>query len=146
MKNDYSSVYFLKHKTLSPIKIGHSKDSNPYRRVNSYLTYAPFGIDYIGYISIKGKEKSALIEKKIQRFFKDKKINREWFDIDLLELFSYLDNEKYTLIQNKNTIKLDKKEEIINFYKLNKDVKKTSLNFNVSIQYVYRIIKKSQYV
>ena len=144
MENKKSSVYFLKHKNLSPIKIGHSKDSNPIRRVNSYLTYAPYGIDYIGFIQIKGKENSILIEKKIHSFFKNRKIHREWFDITINELYEYLLKNGYQLIQKKHTIKKTKSEQIFDFYIKNKNVKKTALEFNVSIQYVYKVLKANK--
>ena len=142
MENNYSSVYFLKHKNTAPIKIGHSKEPNPKRRIQSYLTYAPFGIDYLGHVKIKGKENSVLLEKRIQTFFKDKRLVKEWFLVSEAEIVNYLEKSGLKFIKNNSEEKVKRKNKIVEFYKIQKNIQTTAINFNVSIQYVYRILKK----
>lgn len=143
MEDNYSSVYFLKHKNSSPIKIGHSKEPNPKRRIQSYLTYAPYGIDYLGHVTVRGKENSLLLEKKIHKQFKDFKLLKEWFSIEEKDIVSYLESIGLKYIKNNNEQKIKQKNKIVEFYKEQNNVQTTAINFNVSIQYVYRILKKN---
>lgn len=142
MNDKYSSVYFLKHKNSAPIKIGHSRESDPKRRIQSYLTYAPFGIDYLGHVKIKGKDNSVLFERRIQSFFNDKKLIKEWFMITEFDIIDFIEKSGLKFIKTNHGEKIKNKNKIVEFYKIQKNIQTTAINFNVSIQYVYRVLKK----
>lgn len=73
-------VYFIRHKKFSPVKIGHTKDYDVMKRVNSFNTSSPFGIEFLGSIKSYNPE---LIEKEIHNELKEFRLNGEWFDIDV---------------------------------------------------------------
>lgn len=75
-------VYFLKHKGLSPIKIGMTGGDNLNKRIYSYSTASPYGIEIIGFIETKTPKK---LESKIHKLLKDDRLNGEWFDIDIIQ-------------------------------------------------------------
>lgn len=72
-------VYFIRHKTFAPVKIGHTKDNDVMNRVNSFNTASPFGIEFLG--SIESSEPE-LVEKEIHSELKDFRLQGEWFNID----------------------------------------------------------------
>lgn len=72
-------VYFIRHKRFSPVKIGHTKDDDVMKRVNSFNTASPYGIEFLGSIESCDPE---LIEKEIHSELKDFRLQGEWFDID----------------------------------------------------------------
>jgi DNA modification methylase len=74
------SIYFIKHKNVSPIKIGFSNNANPYLRIESYKTGSPYGIDVLGFFSVKN---AAEVEKKLHKKYQNKRVNGEWFDITI---------------------------------------------------------------
>ena len=69
-------VYFIKHKGLSPIKIGRTNDLS--KRIYSFNNASPYGIEVIGVIETKDSVKlESIIHKKFNSF----RLNGEWFDI-----------------------------------------------------------------
>jgi hypothetical protein len=71
-------VYFVKIVGLKPIKIGFSTKDTPFHRLKDYETYAPFGIELIGFVEI---ERPQSHEKMIHRDLSEKRLKNEWFDI-----------------------------------------------------------------
>lgn len=91
-------VYFIKHKNFAPVKIGHTKSKDVMKRVNSFKTASPYGIEFLGSIESCDPE---LIEKEIHSELKDLRLNGEWFDIDyeyalniIRRYLNYSSNEK----------------------------------------------------
>ena len=75
-----SVVYFVKHKTMKPIKIGVT--SNLTKRLQALRVSCPYGLDLIGRIlSPEPKE----LESKLHKRLKSKRLNGEWFDISISE-------------------------------------------------------------
>ena len=74
------SIYFIKHKNVNPIKIGFSNNDNPYLRIESYKTGSPYGIDVLGFFSVKNASE---VEKKLHKKYQNKRVNGEWFDITI---------------------------------------------------------------
>lgn len=72
-------VYFIKHNNISPIKIGHTNDSNVMNRVNSFNTSSPYGIELLGSIQVVNPSE---VEREIHEELKEYRLNGEWFDID----------------------------------------------------------------
>lgn len=136
------AVYFLKQKNDKAVKIGYSKEKNPIRRVNSYKTYFPFGLDFIGYVSFNNVEDAILFEKECHNYFKFNKIDKEWFLINEEKINKYLLDKNYTLLKSFSDTKNNKDKDIYNLFIENKTPKEISVIKNVSIQYVYKILKK----
>jgi hypothetical protein len=74
------SVYFIKHKGLSAVKVGYSENQNPRERIEASKTYSPYGVEVLGIII---KENARRIEQKIHKKYSNKRLNGEWFDITL---------------------------------------------------------------
>ena len=82
-----SVVYFVKHKTMKPIKIGVT--SNLTKRLQALRVSCPYGLDLIGRIlSPEPKE----LESKLHKRLKSKRLNGEWFDISLSKLIKILNS------------------------------------------------------
>lgn len=92
-------VYFIKQKGLTPIKIGYSSKKTPYKRIRSFETAAPFGIDLLGFISVDDGLKE---EQKLHELFKLKRINNEWFDIseEIVDVLLFCYGKEKPLISN----------------------------------------------
>src|SRR5690606_30783108 len=73
-------VYFLKHKGLSPIKIGMTNSNNVNTRISDYKTASPYGIDLIGVIRTPHP---SIVERNIHEELNEFRLNGEWFDISL---------------------------------------------------------------
>lgn len=91
-------VYFIKHKNFAPVKIGHTKSKDVMKRVNSFKTASPYGIEFLGSIESCDPE---LIEKEIHSELNDFRLQGEWFDIDheyalniIRRYLNYSSNEK----------------------------------------------------
>ncbi len=160
-------VYFFKHVGLNPVKIGYSENESAINRFNQFRTYAPYGAELIGFIqSYEAKELEKLLHKK----YKEKRLLGEWFDIDLddvnkeIKFYSNIED-----IKNKNEFqiawakefdkrnksyeckielqleKIRKTSDKIKFIKNKKEIndpKKISELLNISIQMVYKHLKK----
>lgn len=136
------AVYFLKQKNVKGVKIGYSKEENPIKRVNSYKTYFPYGLDFIGYISFNNFELAREFEIKTHKYFKLSKIQKEWFDIDINQIQDYLSKNNLQLLKQPKDLKKSRNQEIdFAFYKEGKTVNEISKLYNLSIQSVYKILK-----
>lgn len=140
------AVYFLKQKNQKPIKIGYSKEKNPIRRINSYKTYFPYGLEFIGYVSFDKVEDAIIFEKECHNYFNFYKVNKEWFLINEEIINNFLNNKKYTLLKSFSDSKNNKDLDIYNLFIQNKNVKEISLIKKVSLQYVYRVLKKKNVI
>jgi len=119
MKLKQGCVYFVKHKGLTPIKIGYSSNPNPSQRIESYKTCSPYGVDLLGFISVVDAK---TLETNLHKKYKKNRINREWFNItvdnvreELLihgedELIDYLTKYTNRKIQIEPSITLNEKE------------------------------------
>lgn len=70
------TVYFIKHRNLSPIKIGYTDDLT--KRIYSFNNASPYGIDVVGVIETEHAEK---LEKEIHDKLQQFRLNGEWFEI-----------------------------------------------------------------
>ena len=159
---DYQCVYFFKHTSLSPIKIGYSSKNNPMDRFEQFKTYAPFGAEIIGFIST---EKAKELESNLHRKLKAFRLNGEWFDISIDKVDELINfHSKKEVLKNKadfelayalnlqklndyKTNALKNKKNFIHFknnFKLNAKKTKTFLSreYNVSRQTIYDWEKK----
>ena len=73
-------VYFFKHISLHPIKIGYTLNESPMDRFNQFKTYAPFGAEIVGFIET---EKARNLESELHKKYSDKRMEGEWFDISI---------------------------------------------------------------
>jgi nitrogen regulatory protein PII-like uncharacterized protein len=78
MHKEKGSVYFIKHKGLTPIKIGYSKNEDPSSRLASISTDSPYGIQILGVITTIDPIE---LEKKLHKKYAEKRLNGEWFSI-----------------------------------------------------------------
>lgn len=121
-------VYFFRHKGLKPIKIGFSKFLSPVARFNQFNTYAPYGVELIGYVN---SPNAAELERKLHKKYENFRLNGEWFNISkedaLKEIGTYKIEEKILFYNDKYNIE--------NVFK--------SLQFNVKIDnnYFYKLFK-----
>ena len=76
--NVKGSVYFIKHTGLSPVKIGYSSAENPIARLYSMTTYAPYGVELLGFIQTLNAKQ---LERKLHKKYKNKRLNGEWFEL-----------------------------------------------------------------
>lgn len=140
-----SSVYFLKHKDSTPVKIGFSRESNPKRRVSSYGTYCPYGIDFIGFVRFSNLQNGFDFEKKAHEFFYINKINREWFNISENQIIDFLKIHGLELNKTLQSEYSIQKNQIYDLYVIKKkSIKEVSELKNVSVQYVYSYLKKNR--
>ena len=115
-----SVVYFVKHKTMKPIKIGVT--SNLTKRLQALRVSCPYGLDLIGRIlSPEPKE----LESKLHKRLKSKRLNGEWFDISISEVKDIIDeydedyksdlNKIHNLLAEKN-LSIRETREIIEYH------------------------------
>ena len=71
-------VYLIKHRKMEPIKIGYSSSPTPSKRIESMGTYAPFGVELIGWFT---HPQAVAIEKKLHKQYAPFRLNGEWFNI-----------------------------------------------------------------
>ncbi len=141
------AVYFLKQKKQEPIKIGYSKEKNPLRRVNSYKTYFPYGLDFIGYVKFENVTQSIDFEKECHNYFKFNKIDKEWFLINEDMINKFIKNKGFELLKTFKEKKYNKDLDIYNLFISNKmNVKEISDYKKVSIQYIYRVLKSKNVI
>lgn len=74
-------VYFIKEKLTNTIKIGRSQ--NLERRLRMFIADFPFKIELIHYIKTDNYEQ---IELEFHKFFKRKRVNGEWFKLEIEEV------------------------------------------------------------
>ena len=135
------AVYFLRQKTLKPVKIGFTKEKKPLRRINSYKTYFPYGLDFIGYIEFEDVFEAIRFEKECQEYFRLLRINKEWFDINEQQINDFVKKKKYVLINTYAKERDVKQKEIISLFENEKKKpKKIAFIKGVSIQYVYKVL------
>lgn len=82
-------VYFFKHVGLSPIKIGYSENESPLGRFNEFKTYAPFGVECLGFITTSSPNS---LERELHKRFSAKRLEGEWFDITIEEVNNVIEN------------------------------------------------------
>jgi hypothetical protein len=75
-------VYFFKHTSFSPIKIGYSSSESPIKRFEAFKTYAPYGAEIIGFIGSYNPEE---LEKSLHIKYNNKRLEGEWFNITVEE-------------------------------------------------------------
>ena len=80
MKKEKGCVYFFRHRTTTPIKIGYSSDDNPLNRFDSFKTYAPYGAELLGFISTYEARK---LEDTLHKKYHLKRLKGEWFEITI---------------------------------------------------------------
>lgn len=92
-------VYFVKHRNLSPIKIGYTNDLTS--RLNAFNNVAPYGIEVVGTIETDKPER---LEKQLHELLKSFRLNGEWFEITTEHALSliYLHSHK-EYIDSKNS-------------------------------------------
>ena len=88
-------VYFIKHKGMSPIKIGMTNNSNLSKRLDQHSTSSPYGIKLIGKIKTPNAKK---LETKIHLQLSHCRLNGEWFDITQSKARSIIDRFTHDLI------------------------------------------------
>lgn len=72
------SVYLLRYVGRKEVKIGMSKNVNPYKRIKDYGMYSIHGVEVLGVVPcLDGLE----IEKTIHKEFRHKRIKGEWFNL-----------------------------------------------------------------
>lgn len=89
-------VYFFRHLTTEPIKIGYSVKPTPKSRFSQFKTYAPFGAELLGFIR---SEDPLSLERELHKKYSDKRLNGEWFNISVSDVKK--DIETYTKYQEK---------------------------------------------
>lgn len=95
-------VYFLKHKNMSPVKIGMTNGSIE-KRIAQIQTGSPYGVELIGFIETN---KPKTLESKLHTLLDEARLNGEWFDIDLIRAKVLLEEHTYKLDESK-MIKFD---------------------------------------
>ncbi len=146
-------MYFFRHKGLSAVKIGFSGSPDHTKRLRSFETYSPHGVDVIAVIIIKNPSAMELV---FHNRFSTKRLNGEWFDLTQNEIdeailfIEKLGHECYT--ERHSILPIDAFEsekfelnEFIRFSLLNNvffNRKKTADKFGVSRRTIYNLINK----
>lgn len=97
------TVYFIKHRNLSPIKIGYTDDLT--KRIYSFNNASPYGIEVIGTIET---ENASRLEKEIHNKLSAFRIRGEWFEItenhakSIVRMYTNID-----YIDAKNSFEMD---------------------------------------
>ena len=156
-------VYFFRHISLEPIKIGYSQNPSPYKRFNQFKTYAPFGAEIVGFIQTEiAKE----IESKLHQKYSSKRLEGEWFNItddevdNEIKFYSSIEEvrakNEFQIEWAKHLSKtsdggilseyyksLSNKEKVIYNYEQNKDFNRSNLakELNLSRSMIYRYLK-----
>lgn len=84
-------VYFFRHLTKKPVKIGYTGNATPRKRFEQFKTYAPFGAELLGFIRCEEPE---FLEKELHNKYSEKRMKGEWFNITEDDIKK--DIEKYT--------------------------------------------------
>jgi len=71
-------VYFFRHKTLKPVKIGYTTSDTIDNRFIQFKTYAPYGAEIIRIIKT---DEAKRVETELHKRFAEYRLNGEWFDI-----------------------------------------------------------------
>ena len=82
-----SCVYFIRHKTTKPIKIGYTEKETPLDRIATMETGSPFGIELLGFIETNNAKK---LEIELHEKYDSFRTKGEWFDISEEEVKSIL--------------------------------------------------------
>lgn len=135
-KEQEGCVYFFRHLTTSPVKIGYSERSTPLERFSQFKTFAPFGAELLGFIKAKNpKELESLLHKK----YLHKRLNGEWFDIDKKDVEKVIKNysmESELVEKSDFQIEYAKRKEI-----QMKEVKKIMLDNELILDTLKRLLK-----
>lgn len=100
-----NSVYFLKHIGLSPVKIGYSSSPDPSKRIESFKTASPYGIEILGFIVC---DDGKALESRLHNKWKERRCNGEWFELSEEEVEREVSlNSDSRLIEKKNQFMLD---------------------------------------
>lgn len=162
-------VYFFKHTGLSPVKIGYTNNVSPINRFNQFKTYAPFGAEIIGFIQTEDAKE---IETKLHKKYYTVRLDGEWFEISEKQIKTEIDfytskediklrndfqiawakelnrdNETIKNIRNAHKDrygnKKTNKEIVKDLYLKRISVKDIAEQLNISVQMVYKYIKKT---
>jgi len=77
-KKQKGCVYFFRHIGLTPVKIGYSSKSPPIKRIKTCETYAPYGVEMLGFIQLDNAKK---VETELHRKYFGFRRFGEWFEI-----------------------------------------------------------------
>lgn len=83
MKVSKGCVYFFRHLGLSPVKIGYSESQSPKSRFDQFKTYAPYGCEMLGFVSLENSKK---VETELHKKHASKRLKGEWFEITAKEV------------------------------------------------------------
>lgn len=104
MITERGSVYFVKQKGLSPIKIGYSGKEDPRGRIASMATASPYGMQIIGIIIT---DSPAKLEAKLHSKYADRRLTGEWFDISLQDVdFEIKENSEEYELERRNEMNI----------------------------------------
>ena len=95
-KKEKGCVYFFRHLTTEPVKIGYSESVTPKKRFEQFKTYAPFGAELLGFIR---SYKPLLLERELHKKYADKRLKGEWFKITEADIKK--DIEIYSELEDK---------------------------------------------
>ena len=95
-----SCVYFIRHKTTTPIKIGMSSKDTPEDRVKAMETGSPYGIEILGFIITNTAED---LESTLHKKYSKHRLHGEWFDIAEEEVKSVLREHS---VSNANSLQM----------------------------------------
>ena len=71
-------IYLVRHKGISPVKIGYTTSEIPTKRLEAMNTYSPYGVEIVGWFN---HPKAAEIEKEIHKKYAPFRMKGEWFNI-----------------------------------------------------------------
>jgi hypothetical protein len=93
-----AGVYLIKQNGLTPIKIGMTSKNSAQQRVKMMMTSSPFGYEVVYFLSTNKAKK---LEKKLHEKYKEKRINREWFNLNEHEITNLISTlETFNLLKD----------------------------------------------
>jgi hypothetical protein len=132
-------VYFMKHKGLSPIKIGFTTSETPIGRFNDMNIFSPYGCEILGYIVSENPNK---LENEIHKLYSNKKIKGEWYELSL-------DDVNFLIKKYNPEDELRKQsefyEQYINFIEKEKTIKEVIKNSEFDV-YNFKNTAKREFI
>lgn len=129
-------VYFFRHIGLSPVKIGYSTNSSPINRLEQFKTYAPFGVELIGFFTSFDAKK---IETELHIRYSEKRLKGEWFEIneeEVNKIINFYRDEIESEERYKNEMYFAKKLENINLNIKNSELFSLEQNEKFKVKYI----------
>lgn len=96
MKKGY--VYFVKHATLSPVKIGYTNQKLSIR-LSEFRVFSPYGLELIGFIRTPHPEQ---VEKEIHSKLNSYQIRGEWYEVNHEIIYDIIDHYSKSDISKQN--------------------------------------------